>query len=134
MPYDPYIMANSDKKNQVHLPFVTTKWTGKVLDTDKFPWAVLVPDEWMWPYEGGSIFKAYPEFEKWYQSGGKEYQNWYGNPDTAYTFPVPGSSALTAYLLKNRQVTSIAAISSLIGIMIAAVVIINIRRRKLSQK
>ncbi len=134
MPYDPYIMANSDKKNQVHLPFVKTKFVGKTLDTDKFPWAVLVPDEWMWPYENGSIFKAYPDFEKWYQSGGKEYQDWYNNPDTAYTFPVPGSSALTAYLLKNRQVTSIAAISSLIGIMIAAVVIINIRRRKLGQK
>ena len=60
MPYDPYIMANSDKNNQVHLPFVTTKFVGKVLDTDKFPWAVMVPEEWMWPYESngkkGAIF------------------------------------------------------------------------------
>lgn len=138
MPYDPYIMANSDKQNQVHLPFVTTKFVGKVLDTDKFPWAVLVPDEWMWPYEnngkkGSSIFKAYPQFQKWYQSGGKEYQDWYLNPDTAYTFPVPSGSALTAYLIKNRQVSSIAAISALIGVMITAVVIINIRRRKLQK-
>ena len=138
MPYDPFIMANSDKNNQVHLPFVTTKFVGKVLDTDKFPWAVLVPDEWMWPYEssgkkGSNIFKAYPEFEKWYQSQGKEYQNWYSNPDTAYTFPVPSGSALTAYLIKNRHVTSIAAISALIGVMITAVVLINIRRRKLQK-
>ncbi len=133
MPYDPFIMANSDKKNQVHLPFVTTKFVGKVLDTDKFPWAVLVPDEWMWPYENEEIFKAYPDFQKWYQSEGKEFQNWYNNPDTAYTFPVPDGSALTAYLIKNRQVTGIAAISALIGVMITAVVLINIRRRKLQK-
>jgi len=138
MPYDPFIMANSDKNNQVHLPFVTTKFVGKVLDTDKFPWAVLVPDEWMWPYEstgkkGATIFKAYPDFEKWYKSDGKEYKEWYMNPDTNYTFPVPSGSALTAYLIKNRHVTSIAAISALIGVMITAVVLINIRRRKLQK-
>ncbi len=139
MPYDPYIMANSDKNNQVHLPFVTTKFVGKTLDTDKFPWAVLVPDEWMWPYEssgkkGSNIFKAYPEFEKWYQSDGKESQDWYLKPDSTYTFPVPDGSALTAYLIKNRHVTSIAAIGALIGVMITAVVLINIRRKKLNQK
>lgn len=134
MPYDPYIMANSDKNNQVHLPFVTTKFVGKKLDTDNFPWAVLVPEEWLWPYENVEIFNAYPNFKKWYESEGKEYQDWYLNPDTAYTFPIPTGSALTAYLIKNRQVSSIAAIGALIGVMITAVVLINIRRKKLQQK
>ncbi len=134
MPYDPFIMANSDKKNQVHLPFVTTKFVGKTLDTDKFPWAVLVPDEWTWPYEGTEIFKAYPDFQKWYQSDGKEYQDWYLKPNTTYTFPVPGVSALTAYLIKNGHVSTAAALGALIGVMVTAVVIINIRRRKLFKK
>ncbi len=134
MPYDPYIMANSDKNNQVHLPFVTTKFVGKKLDIDKFPWAVLVPEEWNWPYENEKIFDAYPTFQKWYESEGRESMDWYLNPDAAFTFPVPDGSALTAYLIKNRRVTSIAAIGALLGIMVAAVVIINIRRRKLQQK
>ena len=134
MPYDPYLKANGSEKNQVHLPFVTTKFVGKTLDTSKFPWAVLVPDEWLWPYESTEIFKAYPDFKKWYESGGTEYRDWFLNPDKKYTFPVPHDSAITAYLLKMKTGTKTAIIGGLLGVMIIALVGINVWRKKKAKR
>jgi hypothetical protein len=130
MPYDPYLKANGNEKNQVHLPFVTTKFVGKKLDTSKFPWAVLVPDEWLWPYEKTEIFKAYPDFKKWYESGGIENRDWFLKPNKQFTFPVPYDSAITAYLLKMKTSTKTAVISGLLGAMIVALIGINMWRRK----
>jgi hypothetical protein len=130
MPYDPYLKANGNDKHQVHLPFVATKFVGKTLDTSKFPWAVLVPDEWLWPYEKTEIFKAYPDFKKWYESGGVENRDWFLKPDKQYTFPVPYDSAITAYLLKMKTGTKTAVIGGLLGAMIIALVGINIWRKK----
>ena len=130
MPYDPYLKADGSEKNQVHLPFVTTKFVGKRLDTSRFPWAVLVPDEWLWPYEKTEIFKAYPDFKKWYESGGIENRDWFLKPDKQYTFPVPYDSAITAYLLKMNAGTKTAIIGGLLGAMVIALVGINMWRRK----
>lgn len=131
MPYDPYIKANGSEKNQVHLPFVTTSFTGDRLDSTKFPWAVLVPDEWMWPYESTKIFKAYPHFEEWYKSDGKLYQDWYLNPDKDYTFPVPEISSLMTFMMKGKPIAGMSILGGVIGVIITAVVAINIRRRKI---
>ncbi len=86
MPYDPFIMCNGETDREVHLPFVTTLYTGKRLDSDGFPWAILVPDEWAWPYESGSIFKAYPGFDDWYMSSGDYNSDWYLNPHNFYIY------------------------------------------------
>jgi len=102
MPYDPFIICNGVEANQVHLPSVATEFTGMVKDTDGFTWALIVPENWAWPYENtkdphwhgyllysghsNSIFQAYPEFDDWYQSGGTLSADWYLRPDTRYTF------------------------------------------------
>lgn len=101
MPYDPFIICNGVEANQVHLPSVATTFTGMVKDTDGFTWAVIVPEDWAWPYENttsyhwhngvykkhpNSINAAYPEFKAWYTSGGLTNTEWYLNPDTDYTF------------------------------------------------
>lgn len=93
MPYDPYIICNGVDANQVHLPFVATTFAGARLDDDHFPWAILVPGTWKWPYENtseypNSIFIAYPNF-KWFYSNGEQNTDWYNYPDDAYVYPVP---------------------------------------------
>lgn len=86
MPYDPYIICNGIAGREVHLPFVKTDYTGKVLDADGFPWGLLVPDNWYWPKESSTIFKAYPEFDEWYLNSGTISADWYLRPDSRYTY------------------------------------------------
>ena len=86
MPYDPFIICNSVEGREVHLPFVETSYTGKVLDSDGFTWALLVPEDWYWPYESESIMNAYPEFDDWYLSEGLNSSDWYLRPDIEYVF------------------------------------------------
>lgn len=87
MPYDPFIVPNNTiSKGEVHLPSVETVYKGIRLDSDNFPWAIIVPDSWQWPYEKISIKAAYPEFEKWYLSEGVESADWYLKSDPANVF------------------------------------------------
>jgi LruC domain-containing protein len=88
MPYDPFIICNGVADKEVHLSFVETSFTGIVLDSDGFPWAILVPNDWSWPYEnfGSSIYKAYPDFQGWYESSGESFENWYLTPVQEYVF------------------------------------------------
>ena len=102
MPYDPFIICNGVVGREVHLPSVETGFDGIVKDSEGFTWAVIVPEDWAWPYENtedyhwhglklyaphpNSIFKAYPEFESWYLSGGVLNADWYLNPDEDYIF------------------------------------------------
>lgn len=88
MPYDPFMIANNKAGREVHLPFADTAYTGQVLDEDGFPWAVLVPNDWQWPKESSKIFKAYPEFQSWYESGGVEHIDWYSYPDPEHVFSI----------------------------------------------
>ncbi|HOP30234.1 MAG TPA: LruC domain-containing protein [Spirochaetota bacterium] len=86
MPYDPYIICNGVPGREVHLPFVKTDYTGKVLDSDGFPWGLLVPDNWSWPKEYSRIYNAYPEFDDWYLNSGSVNADWYLRPDSRYTY------------------------------------------------
>ena len=88
MPYDPYILCNGNESKQSHLPFVETGFTGNVIDSDGFPWAILVPSDWAWPYEssGSTIFRAYPEFDDWYLNDGEISPDWYLNPNSYYVY------------------------------------------------
>ncbi|OHD66801.1 MAG: hypothetical protein A2176_10030 [Spirochaetes bacterium RBG_13_51_14] len=129
MPYDPYILCNGVPANQVHLPFVKTKFAGKVLDTDNFPWAVLVPADWAWPYEKISIFTAYPEFKPWYESKGAEYKDWYLHPEVDKVFKVSAGTALTAYLMKVSANLNIGIVLGILTALLLVIVGINYWRK-----
>ncbi|HOK03112.1 MAG TPA: LruC domain-containing protein [Spirochaetota bacterium] len=86
MPYDPYIVCNGVAGKESHLPFVKTIFTGQVKDSNGFPWAILVPYNWLWPCDGSNIYKAYPLFSSWCTSGGDNYSNWYLTPEPNYIY------------------------------------------------
>jgi hypothetical protein len=130
MPYDPYIKSNGNDKNQVHLSFVKTKFKDKVLDSDNFPWAVLVPADWAWPYESTSIFNAYPEFKKWYASQGAEYKDWYLHPELNYIYKVSVGSALAAYLLKVPAYIPAGVIIGILAVIFISIMGVNFWRKR----
>jgi len=47
------------------------------VDGDGFPWALLVPGNWINPDEGQRIEVPYPRFTLWRESGGEEHSDWY---------------------------------------------------------
>jgi len=130
MPYDPYILCNGVSTKQVHLPFVKTKFTGNVLDADGFPWAMLVPGNWAWPYEATPIFSAYPEFKPWYESKGAEYKEWYIHPEVDYVFKVSATTALAAYLMKVSANVNTGVMLGILTSMLLIVVGINFWRKR----
>ena len=133
MPYDPYIKCNGNDKNQVHLSFVKTKFKGRTLDSDNFPWAVLVPADWAWPYESTSMFQAYPEFRKWYESHGGEYTEWYLHPEMDFVFKVPAGTVLAAYLMKISTHVNTGVVVGTLIVMFLAVLGINFWRRRVQK-
>ena len=86
MPYDPYIVCNGVAGKESHLPFVKTIFTGQVKDSNGFPWAILVPYNWLWPCYGSSIYSAYPSFSGWCASDGANYSDWYLTPNMSYVY------------------------------------------------
>jgi len=137
MPYDPYLVPNGASKkstDEIHLSFVKSKYTGKKLDTDGFPWAIVVPGNWYWPLEGKSgIFNAYPQFKTWYQSSGKEAGDWYMNPEMSKVYSLCNAdSALTGYIFntaKNNIVMIMAVLMTSVLIIISLHVV-NSRRKE----
>jgi hypothetical protein len=130
MPYDPYIFCNGISTKQVHLPFVKTKYAGNVLDGDGFPWAILVPGDWAWPYEATPIFSAYPEFKPWYESKGAEYKDWYIHPEVDFVFKVSATTALTAYLMRVSSKVNTGIMLGILTSMLLIVVGINFWRKR----
>jgi hypothetical protein len=129
MPYDPYIICNGISTKQVHLPFVKTKFAGNVLDGDGFPWAILVPGDWAWPYEATPIFSAYSEFKPWYESKGAEYKDWYIHPEVDYVFKVSATTVLSAYLMRVSSHVNTGIMLGILTCMFLIVVGINFWRK-----
>lgn len=129
MPYDPYIKCNGNDSHQVHLSFVKTKFKGTVLDEENFPWALLVPSDWAWPYEESTIFDAYPDFKPWYESKGAENGDWYLRPQVDKVFKAPGSP-LSAYLLGASNNYHRGILLGVLALMILFVAVLGLRRRK----
>jgi len=130
MPYDPFIKCNGNDKNQVHLAFVETRFKFKVVDEDNFPWAVLVPADWAWPYEGVSILTAYPEFKSWYESKGADYKEWYLHPELEYVFKISTGTTLTAYIMKVSMDINTRIVVGVLAGMILLIVGINIWKKR----
>ncbi|TGN11255.1 LruC domain-containing protein [Leptospira mayottensis] len=137
-PYDIFIkVANTGK--EVHFPglYKNSNGTDKYLDSNKFPWAILVPGAWKYPYEGLDIRKetqtGYKEFNLWVASNGTSYKDWYKHiTNQAKVFPVPDEdSELMGFLLhsvkKNAILVAILLISA--GAMAAYI----LKRRALSR-
>ena len=89
MPFDPFIVPNNDTwRGEVHIPAFNTTYKGALVDSENFPWAIVIPEDWQWPYEGTTkgIYTAYKQFENWYESKGTANKDWYLYPEKRYVF------------------------------------------------
>lgn len=89
VPYDPYLYVLNTKK-EIHFAGKYFKEDGSdiYLDSTGFPWALMIPGDWQWPYERGNIHNAYPKFKDWYTSEGNDYTDWYDFPEENLVFPL----------------------------------------------
>jgi LruC domain-containing protein len=84
-PYDPYLYVRNTKYD-IHLigreslPNSTNPPGSTFQDAKGFPWALLVPISWKHPAETQYIGAAYPLFDRWRQTFGKEVPSWYLYP------------------------------------------------------
>ncbi len=46
-------------------------------DENNLPWALMIPTQWRYPREYIDVVWAYPEYEIWVESSGREKNNWY---------------------------------------------------------
>lgn len=88
-PYDLYIHV----KNTGHdIHFLGRYFDGEgqdlYLDSNGFPWALLVPGDWNWPYEKKNIHEGYEFFDDWYTSLGTAFTDWYETFAEDFVFPV----------------------------------------------
>ena len=95
--WNPFIIVNKVRGHEVHLPdFMPTdfadpdnfgKWEddsqvaiGRSFKTvQNLPWAIDIPETFVWPKEKVDITQAYLKFAAWAQSSGTEYADWYKN-------------------------------------------------------
>lgn len=121
IPYDPYLIANGAhhaKKgkirsaNEIHLSFVKTSYKKTRFAKNGLTYALLLPSDWVWPAEKvGGIFRAYPDFVKWYKSGGKTNTDWYRSYDSDRIFEQAASaSSIAGYIMENKLMSTSALI------------------------
>lgn len=134
-PYDLYAYVINTKQ-EIHFPGLYKNNNGidKYLDNTGFPWAILVPGAWKYPYERYDIRKdsetGYSEFNLWVSSGGKNYKTWYYDvTNESKVFPVPSDSSLLGYLFLS--VKKFAIFYSL-GLVIAGGIAVYLLRKKQS--
>lgn len=78
--------VNSTDRHEIHLAGYQP--SSKVLktsvsykDENNMVWALMLPtSSYSYPAENVKIFNAYPKFNDWAKSGGKEFTDWYLNP------------------------------------------------------
>jgi len=95
VPFDPYIKVLNTAQ-EVHFPglyedpdaglFDEGAEADLYIDNNGFPWALMVPGDWFWPYERGDIHNAYANFDDWYTSFGATNTDWYLSPDLTKVF------------------------------------------------
>lgn len=87
-PYDLFIKV-LNTGHEVHFAgrYFQEDGSDRYIDEAGFPWALMVPDYWQWPYERENIHDGYPAFDDWYLSGGQEARDWYDSPVSDYVFP-----------------------------------------------
>ena len=83
-PFDPFLYVRNTRYD-IHLigedplpaPYSRRTGTGDFQDAEGFPWALLVPGDWINPGEGVRIETVYPAFDYWRSSFGEDYPDWY---------------------------------------------------------
>ncbi|EMS83091.1 LruC domain-containing protein [Leptospira noguchii] len=137
-PYDIFIKVTNTGK-EIHFPglYKNANGTDKYLDSNNFPWVILVPGAWKYPYEGLDIRKdaqsGYKEFNLWVASNGTSYKDWYKHvTNQTKVFPVPDEdSELMGFLLRSIKKNAILIAILLMGA--GAAVAYILKRRTLSQ-
>ncbi|EMY78430.1 putative lipoprotein [Leptospira weilii serovar Ranarum str. ICFT] len=133
-PYDIFIKVINTGK-EIHFPglYKNTNGTDKYLDSNNFPWAILIPGAWKYPYEGLDIRKesqtGYKEFNLWVASNGASYKDWYKHiTNQTKVFPVPDEdSELMGFLLHSVKKN---AILVAVLLMVAGAIAAYILKRK----
>jgi LruC domain-containing protein len=95
-PYDPFLIvtATDGTRADVHLVGFSSfadrspglpKESGAqaFIDDNGNPWAILVPSDWSCPLEGVRVGQAYPQFEVWRDSRGRQARDWFEHPTSA---------------------------------------------------
>ncbi|MBU41891.1 MAG: LruC domain-containing protein [Spirochaetaceae bacterium] len=87
-PYDLFIKV-LNTGHEIHFAgkYFNEDGSDRYIDSAGFPWALMVPDYWQWPYERANIHDGYPDFDDWYLSAGADFQNWYDTPVSEFVFP-----------------------------------------------
>ncbi|XDD52423.1 LruC domain-containing protein [Leptospira sp. WS92.C1] len=137
-PYDIFIKVSNTGK-EIHFPglYKNANGSDKYLDSNNFPWAILVPGTWKYPYEGLDIRKdsqsGYGEFNLWVASNGTSYKEWYKHvTNEAKVFPVPDEdSGLMGFLLLSVKKNAI--LVAVLLMAAGATAAFLFKRRALSQ-
>lgn len=83
-PFDPYLYVR-DTKQTVQLLQVNPA----IQDANGYPYAMLMPTGWNWPYEKTDIRTTYPQFINFTASLGASSVNWYNFPAKYQFYPSP---------------------------------------------
>lgn len=115
-PYDTYLKILTNSKNEetqihnnfikeIHLPnlYFDSSNIDLYIDSNRLPFAILIPETWSWQYEGKDItnerFTGYPDFNQFITSDGILYKDWYNNKLSEKVYPIPNmNTSLTAYI------------------------------------
>lgn len=78
--------TRASERTEIHLPRYKHTDLSIAKDkfqevTDKYMWTIQVPGVFRYSHEWIRITEAYENFEQWVKSGGKEYEDWYNNPN-----------------------------------------------------
>ncbi|TGK15612.1 LruC domain-containing protein [Leptospira fluminis] len=89
-PFDTYLhVINTNKEIHAAGKYFDANGADLYRDGTGFPWFLLVPGNFKWPYETVNIRISYPQFQPWYQSLGTADLDWYRTPNTSEVYPVP---------------------------------------------
>jgi LruC domain-containing protein len=100
-PYNPYLFVYNTG-HDIHLigreaNTISRNPDDPFVDANDFPWALLVPRDWIHPEEGVRIEVDYPRFTLWRESGGTEHQDWYDHYQDPWE-PGGGGEDATVYV------------------------------------
>ena len=83
-PFDPYLYVR-DTKQTIQLLQVNAA----IKDANGYPYGMLMPAGWNWPYEKTDVRTTYPQFNNFTATQGASSINWYNFPTKYQFFPSP---------------------------------------------
>ncbi len=126
-PYNVYMNVISTG-HDVYFPnkYFNANGTDRFLDSNGFPWAIMVPGVWAWPLESQDIRNAsvtgYPKFQSWASSKGVYDKDWFNTVTSGKVFPIPSTySPLLAFInqIDQKNTTLISLLLLSVGISVS---------------